>query len=118
MDDMVERVARAIAQEILRQDGHAGPVVFDAGPLAWSYVDQGHVDFGLIASAAIEAMRVPTEAMVDAGTSADWVGEAETRAGLSIMPDSVPDWNSDDDRAVIVRPGIWPAMIDAALKRP
>lgn len=68
------------------------------------------------ARAAIEAMREPTEAMISAGKDADWVGEVESRAGFSIMPDNTPDWNSDDDQAVISRPGIWQAMIAAALE--
>lgn len=53
--------------------------------------------------------REPTPEMLEAGKIADWVGDIESRAGLSIMPDE--DWQGHK------RPGIWRAMLAAAPKR-
>jgi hypothetical protein len=72
MSDMIERVAIAM---------HKGTDI----RLDWCRQ---------LAPIAIKAMRDPTEAMVAAGTKADW----------------------DDDP--IQRPGIWQAMIDVALDTP
>ncbi len=92
--DMIERVADAIKANL--------------------FEDRSLND---VARAAIEAMREPTRAMVDAGTSADWVGENEGRAGRSIMPYTFEHFDGDRD-VVDIKPGIWSAMIDAALKAP
>lgn len=61
MSEMVERVARAIYE---RDEAGAGtPVPWDdAGPLTVAHAYN-------VARAAIEAMRIPTKEMVDAGMS-------------------------------------------------
>ena len=53
---MIERVARAIVAELGRQDGHDDPQWIDPD-LKVRYLDQGEVDMGKVARAAIEAMR-------------------------------------------------------------
>lgn len=61
-----EAVARVIAAELCKQDydPHADPAtVFPDDTLSWSYIDQGHVDFGLIAD-AILALAAPAEGYV------------------------------------------------------
>jgi len=50
-----------------------------------------------------------------ADAAADWVGELEGRAGLSLVPDSQTQW--DAGRNVYIkeqRPGIWAAMLAKA----
>lgn len=65
---MIERIARAIARAITSQDDYA-----DAGAQACGedmkvpYLDQGEVDFALVAKAALTTMREPTSAMEIAG---------------------------------------------------
>lgn len=54
-DELIERVARAIAAEIGRQDHDEVFVLPDDLKLAW--LDQGEVDFALVAKAAIAAAR-------------------------------------------------------------
>lgn len=96
MSEMVERLALAMQAGIEGQPGdfeHMDP--------------RPHQSYVKAARLAIEAMREPTAAMLAAGTAADWVGEVESRDGQSIGP-SV-DWEGK------ARPGIWRAMIDAAL---
>lgn len=67
--------------------------------------------------------REPTPEMIAAGEAADWVGEVEGRAGLSIVPDIVPEYVYDDATGYlsglgeIHRPGIWRAMIAAVPDR-
>ena len=57
----------------------------------------------------------PTEEMIEAGAAADWVGEVEGRAGLSIVPDTEMQWDaSQDDYIEVQRPGIWAAMLAKA----
>lgn len=74
MSEMIERVARAIEQEIGPQD----------------------MDFAKIARAAVEAMREPTEAMLE--VAQDMYEPVGDRA---MWPPEPKD--------------AWPAMIDAAL---
>lgn len=57
----------------------------------------------------------PTAEMLKEGAAADWVGENESRAGDSILPDSYEDW--DNDR-IVNRPGIWKAMLTASPQPP
>jgi len=56
-DAAVERVARAIAKSLMVQDGCDDDVEpkFDDN-LSWSYIDQGFVDFALVARAATAAL--------------------------------------------------------------
>lgn len=61
-----EAVARVIAAELCKQDydPHADPAtVFPDDTLSWAYIDQGGVDFGLIAD-AILALAAPAEGYV------------------------------------------------------
>lgn len=83
MTDMVTRVAEAIARKLQ-----------DEGVL-----DVYGVDLNGIARAAIEAMREPTKAMLDA------VSEEEERQGYVAAAYESMDAES-----------AWPVMIDAALK--
>jgi hypothetical protein len=57
-EELVERVARAIARELLRQDGSA-PDGHDGlnADLTIDYLDQGRTDFAAVARAAIAAMQ-------------------------------------------------------------
>lgn len=65
-----------------------------------------HDIMAMIAAAGFVIVpKEPTPEMIAAGTAADWVGEVEGRAGLSIMP-----VESD----YVSSPGIWPAMIAKA----
>lgn len=105
---MVEKVARAIFDL----------ASVDDVTLPWERVTEGNRELHREwARAAIRAMREPTEAMIAAGTKADWVGEIESRAGDAILATERPNYldpeNKDYDRT-----GIWPAMIDAALPLP
>ena len=100
MSEMVERAAKTVYEAFPLLDGE------DAKPEWVDYRDtfmQRQARHYVCLT--IKAMREPTEAMVVAGTLADWVGEAESREGLSIMP--------NDDYGTPI--GIWPEMIDAAL---
>ena len=104
--DMVEKVARALCEDTLRR--WRTPIAMKAEP--WR-------EFIPAARAAIAAMREPTEEMLAAGATADWVGECESRAGLSILPSEAQEWSDEADEYVTVtRPGIWPKMIEAALR--
>ena len=93
--DMVERVATALKDELARQDG-AEPWQFETGTFVLEYVDQNHVDFGILARAAIEAMREPTDAMKAAVEKAQDDGDY-------VMYEHI-DWDE-----------AWPIAIDAAL---
>lgn len=59
----VERVARAICQAIIDQDDPDINVVLPAD-LTVSYLDQGEVDFGKVAKAALTAMNTSRDAEV------------------------------------------------------
>jgi hypothetical protein len=61
MSEMIARVAIAIDAELQRQDGRSEVVPLKGSNLKIDYLDQGEVDFVLVARAAIEAMREPTE---------------------------------------------------------
>lgn len=72
MNDVVERVARAICAE-----EQGGPLGYfpDGGPMrpggVWhEYSEKQHNEWRAVARAAIEAMLSPTEAMMDAGRQA------------------------------------------------
>lgn len=87
----------------------------DAACAAWNAAKAALAEAGMVI-----VPREPTLEMIAAGQAADWVGEAESRAGLSIMPDIVPEYVYVDATGElsglgeIHRPGIWRAMIDAA----
>lgn len=66
----IEAVATAIMQEFARQDDRDEPAAFVDGTLKWNWIDQGEVDFGKVARAAIEAMKTPDDAMHFAGREA------------------------------------------------
>lgn len=85
-DDMVERVARAIASADPDQAGQIDGS--EMGDYFWEKYRDHYMTLG---RAAIEAMREPTEAMEDAGNSATYIWIDETSAD------------------------VWPRMIDAAL---
>lgn len=60
-ESMIERVARAVAAELGRQD--SGEPFKLGADLLLSWLDQNDVDFAAIARAAITAMREPTPKM-------------------------------------------------------
>jgi hypothetical protein len=69
----------------------------------------------LVLSGYVIVPVTPTEEMLEAGAAADWVGEVEGRAGLSIVPDTEMQWDDDRDGYIEVqRPGIWAAMLAKA----
>jgi hypothetical protein len=71
MNEMIARLAHAIAAELGRQDD-GQPFLLD-GDLRLEYLDQSDVDFAAVARAALEALREPTEGMADAGwADLDW----------------------------------------------
>lgn len=82
MSEMVERVARATYEARPYGDEHAGDLIWDRLEDGWK---DRHRD---MARAAIEAMREPTDAMVDAAYGRERTGTER---------------------------GNWRAMIDAAL---
>ena len=84
--EMVERVARALADEELPQCGGANSNAFATGRPAWTY-------FTRKAKVAIAAMREPTEAM--------------TKGSEWLYPRYDDPHESHED--------VWRAMIDAAL---
>lgn len=67
MNDMIEKVARAIVGELSDQDGY--PWGMDANGKV-EYLDQGEVDFLEVARAAIEAMRDLPPELKSAGAEA------------------------------------------------
>lgn len=99
-ESKVEQVARAI------YEGRNGK-----GCTAWGRMPRSHRDPYLVdARCAIEAMREPTEAMVDAGRQAlrdAGLLPAYTDAGGSGQPPLM---------AHMLRTAAWPAMITAALE--
>jgi hypothetical protein len=61
-DEMREGIARSIARELSRQDYNPVPEEMDpAWDLTWSYIDQGHVDFGQIADAILALLAAPAQ---------------------------------------------------------
>jgi hypothetical protein len=97
-ESMVERVAKAIVAELGRQEGYDDPKAIMPG-LKISYLDQGEVDMGKVARAAIEAMRWPTDGMRSAGARrGNW---SENELGN--------EWDCADN--------VWFAMIDKALEK-
>jgi hypothetical protein len=86
MDNMIERVARAI------QASEGGPPAEDA---YWSTPCTGSIYYTRAASAAIEAMREPTVAMRQAGAD-------------NLFGAASDDWKDDAG-------AIWSAMIEVAL---
>ena len=86
--DMVEKVAKSVYEK------RNGP-----GCLPWAHQTKGHRDPYLAdARAALEAMREPTGAMIEAGMHKPFPGEAP---------------RLDDDTCLET----WQAMIDAACSR-
>lgn len=98
MSEMIERVAKAIRSELLRQG-----VLYESPELGANdlmFACEGDVaDLGSVVRATIEAMREPTEAMFEAGWDA---------TDIASHPDQHPD---DVDNPAVC----WSAMIDAAL---
>lgn len=86
-ESMVERVARAIC----KADGHDPGVVCDINVLGDPDAGAAWAGYRKHARAAIEAMKEPTEYMVDAGAS----GSGEDSSGVAI--------------------GAWRAMVESAL---
>lgn len=84
MTEMVERVRMTIADALTDQDG-------------WMKKSYSREDMTEVARAAIEAMREPTESMIDKATDFDWG----------------PGISGDETDASPNR--VWQAMIDAAL---
>ncbi len=120
MSEMIERVARAIKDELARQDGY-GPFEFEEGGLELAYLDQGRVDFGKVARIAIAAMLGPTEAMQrDAIFAAGWLVEPSAdifESGVIVesgMSEADAEYNNKACREQAAE--IFNAMIDAALK--
>ena len=93
MSEMIERVARAIALAAL-DDETRSVVDPENWPVAESYCD--------MARAAIEAMREPTEAMIDAGVNAK-------RQNVDVYFDGATVPRKNVERV------IYKDMIDAAL---
>jgi hypothetical protein len=124
MSEMVERVARRLAEH--RIGGEFSDLEWEtmmrhvremaAKNPAYLAAQSLFTDALRDARIAIEEMRVPTAAMIDAGRDADWVGYAESREGRSIVPTERPDWLEDDEEDPVDRRGIWRAMIEAALE--
>lgn len=116
MTDMVERVARAIALADWAEKGRAdvehcfSQTQHDPDcvglPLECSKCSADY--FRQVARAAIEAMKVPTEAMIAAVTStrADWIGH------VSPAPGVVERWIKATTNARLAN---YQAMISAAL---
>lgn len=95
MNEMVERVARAIFaswRQQMDEDGRVG-----LGPASFDEMDGEERGFGIIAArAAIEAMQVPTQPMLDAGYSAgtgDWGGRYDNRQELA-RGRMLPGWKA------------------------
>jgi hypothetical protein len=100
--DMVERVARALCARLGRDPDTLGPsiVVTDMGSMGIAATFNGPPEpawksYEAEARAAIEAMREPTEAMVEAGSDAP-----------------IMNYDGNDPRDV------WRLMISAALTPP
>lgn len=97
MTDMVTRVADAIGTQLLLEGGgygYAERLTDDEGGQSTDMVVDATVSLTALARAAIEAMRTPTKAMLDAAYENDFQYVDET---------SRPE-------------EYWPLMIDAALK--
>lgn len=103
MSEMIERVMAAFDAEVSRQsEGTHRPwasKLHDDGTMT---ID-GVVDVKALARAAIEAMRDPSPAMVEAGMDFD----EKSLFGSANWPPTVEDYQT----------GEWRAMIDAALSR-
>jgi hypothetical protein len=100
MSEMIERAALALFKktEHLDPTDNGNPDVEDWGWSAMTERDRDFYRFG--AEAVIEAMREPTEPMIEAGTVAMF------------------DYERSDDGDVAGCKAHWRAMIDAALSKP
>jgi hypothetical protein len=76
MNEMIERVARKMGAVLLPQQEHYA--VGDLNGTVFSYVDVQELDMADLARAAIEAMREPTDEMLNAAVYAE---SDLTRAG-------------------------------------
>lgn len=65
--NMIEKIARAITDELGRQDGYDAPAWKFEDGLKLAYLEQGEVDMGLVARAALTAMLEPADAMAKLG---------------------------------------------------
>lgn len=98
---------------ILWDRANPGKDSFDDGP----DIDWDLESWKILVRAVLVAAREPSEAMLRAGERADWVGENESQAGASIMPEKCGiDHPSDYPCHICGSPGIWPAMVDAMLR--
>lgn len=91
-DSMIERVARAICDEIAHD--HDGEFVVEGG-------FRGDDFFADIARTVLAAMREPTNAMIEAWTDASPAGDVMAM--------------SDEDANAVCATADWQAMVDAAL---
>ena len=105
MSEMVERVARAIAVDALRQNPMLE--IMDGGLGYYDDYDNKAYDCVEIARAAIEAMRLPTEAMTEAGAM---------QSGGATKEQAI-EWAKLDkfESRQMEAEDIFIAMIDAAL---
>lgn len=95
MSEMVEQVARAIREEIVRQYRDGDRKKCPAG----AHYYEEHIGPALIARAAIEAMREPTEAMIETGAHAafcEYIG-CEIGSQSDVWPETFPDVSVDAD---------------------
>ena len=100
--NMIERVARAMARAQLGYDDYTANFAWDRTPDLPKLGDPiSKLEWMTFARAAIEAMREPTEEMLNGSTNAE-ISHTWSREGEGITMDSVAD--------------IWSEMISAALK--
>lgn len=105
-DEMIERVAKAIASAIVAQN-HMLELDEDGCGYFDDY-DNKDYDCRPVAVAAIAAMREPTKEMIDPGYHA--------------MDENVDFYNYDSGAGYSIEPtgpaNVWRAMIDAVLPKP
>lgn len=99
-DSIIERAANAVANELLRQEPAKGGTFFvDAEDLSSARVD-GDFDLRHVARAILQAIREPSDAMIDAAEG--------TREHVAITGDIFTEDLGEPAE-------VWQAMIDAAL---
>jgi len=91
MSEMIERVARAIEDALTKEVAAIGGYMDSGG--AQVVTVEASIDLSVIARAAIEAMRRPTEAMTDAGIEASVLEGAPHHTGAAA-------WDSMIDKAL------------------
>lgn len=100
MSEMVERVARAVYEALLKHEKDYVGEYQDRYKLPLTQIE-GDFDLVRVSRAAIEAMREPTQPMKDRGHNAGWHG--------CIEGDPIPE----EEAAA----SLWQSMIGAALER-